>query len=294
MSAWVSMKGNKLSDSYISIDGVRVRYRDSGVAGPVVLLLHGIGGSLELWSEQFASANQGIRLIALDLPGHGLSDFDERPYADKTFGAFLWKFASLLWKFADALGLNQVHLAGNSMGGAISLQMQAQQPARVQSMLLAAAANLGRAAPLPFRLMTLPLLGELMSRAGPMAVTQQIQAIFGPSFVVTDGLRKTIERNVMRPGAQAAFLNTVRLLSDLGGQRASLVANAHAVLASVSVPVLMLHGRQDSVLPFAHSEHAHTQAPTSQLQLVDDCGHTPQLEQADIFNTALRTLVARA
>lgn len=276
-----------MSDSYISIDGVRVRYRDSGAAGPVVLLVHGIGGSLELWSGQFASANQGMRLIAVDLPGHGLSGFGERPFAAKTFAAFLWKFA-------DALGLNQVHLAGNSLGGAIGLQMQAQQPARVQSMLLAAAANLGRECPLPFRLMTLPLLGELMSRAGPMAITQQIQAIFGPSFVVTDGLRKTIERNVMRPGAQAAFLATVRLLSDLSGQRASLVADAHAALASVSVPVLMLHGRQDSVIPFAHSEHAHTLVPTSQLQLVDDCGHTPQLEQADIFNTALRTLVAQA
>lgn len=264
-----------------------MRYRDSGAAGPVVLLVHGIGGSLELWSGQFASVNQGMRLIALDLPGHGLSGFGEKPFAAKTFATFLWKFV-------DALGLNQVHLVGNSLGGAIGLQMQAQQPARVQSMLLAAAANLGRECPMPFRLMTLPLLGALMSRAGPMAVTQQIQAIFGPSFVVTDGLRKTIERNVMRPGAQAAFLATVRRLSDLGGQRTSLVADAHAALASVSVPVLMLHGRQDSVIPFAHSEHAHTLAPTSQLQLVDDCGHTPQLERADIFNTALRTLVARA
>jgi len=274
-----------LIDSYISADGVRVRYRDSGGTGPAVLLLHGIGGSLELWSAQFVDANQGMRLIALDLPGHGLSDFGPQPFAPKTFAAFAWRVA-------DALGLGRIHLAGNSMGGAICVQMQAQQPARVQTVLLAAAATLGRDCPMPFRLMTLPVLGTLMSRAGPMAVTQQIQALFGPSFVVTDDLRKTIERNVMRPGAQAAFLATLRQMTDLGGQRAALVTDAHTALASVSVPVLMLHGRQDRVLPFAHSERAHKLTPASRLQLVDDCGHTPQLEQPAVFNAALQALVA--
>lgn len=271
-------------DSYISADGIQVRYRDSGGTGPVVLLLHGIGGSLELWSAQFVDANQGMRLIALDLAGHGLSGFAQLPLVPKTF-------AALVWKFVDALGLNQLHLVGNSLGGAICMQMQAQQPARVQTLLLAAAANLGRDCPLPFRLMTLPVLGTLMSQAGPMAVKQQIQAIFGPSFVITDELRKTIDRNVMRPGAQGAFLATLQQMTDLGGQRASLVADAHTALAATSVPVLLLHGRQDSVIPFAHSEQAHKLSSASRLQLVDDCGHTPQLEQAGVFNVALRALV---
>ena len=274
-----------MTDSFISADGVKVRYRDSGGTGPAVLMLHGIGGSLELWSAQFVAANHGMRLIALDLPGHGLSGFGQQPFEPKTFAAFVWKLA-------DALGLNKVHLAGNSLGGAICVQMQAQQPARVQSVLLAAAASLGRDCPMPFRLMTLPVLGTLMTRAGPMAVTQQIQALFGSSFVVTDALRMTIERNVMRPGAQAAFLATLRLMTDLGGQRATLVAASHAALASASVPVLMLHGRQDSVIPFAHSEQAHKLTPAGRLQLVDDCGHTPQLEQPAVFNAALRALVA--
>lgn len=272
-------------DSFISADGVKVRYRDSGGTGPAVLLLHGIGGSLELWSAQFVTANQGMRLIALDLPGHGLSGFGPHPFEPKTFAAFVWKLA-------DTLGLNTVHLAGNSLGGAICVQMQAQQSARVQSLLLAAAASLGRDCPMPFRLMTLPVLGTLMTRAGPMAITQQIQALFGSSFVVTDELCKTIGRNVMRPGAQAAFLATLRLMTDLGGQRAALVAASHAALASASVPVLMLHGRQDRVIPFAHSERAHKLTPTGRLQLVDDCGHTPQLEQPAVFNAALRAQVA--
>jgi pimeloyl-ACP methyl ester carboxylesterase len=274
-------------DSTIAVDGIQVRYRDSGGSGPAVLLLHGIGGSLELWAAQFVATNQSLRLIALDLPGHGLSDFGRQPYAPKTFARFVWQFA-------DALGLDKVHLAGNSMGGAISLQMLAQQPERVETLLLAAAATLGRDGPLPFRLMTLPLLGALMSRAGPMAVTQQLQAIFHPSFAIPDEVRKTVQRNVMRPGAQAAFLSTLRQMSDLGGQRADLVSEAQAALRLATQPVLLLHGRQDRVIPFAHSQSALRLSPASRLQLVDDCGHTPQLEQPAVFNAALQDLVASA
>ena len=275
-----------MTDSMISVDGIQVRYRDSGGTGPAVLLLHGIGGSLELWAQQFVDANQNLRLIALDLPGHGLSDFGSQPNAPQTFARFVWQFA-------NALGLDQVHLAGNSMGGAICLQMLVQQSARVKTVLLAAAATLGRDGPLPFRLMTLPVLGELLSRGNAMAVTQQLKAIFAPEFVVPEEVRKTVERNVMRPGAQAAFLATLRQMTDLGGQRADLVAHAHAALRSATQPLLILHGRQDSVIPFTHSENAHKLAVGSRLQLIDHCGHTPQLEQPAVFNAALQELVAR-
>ncbi len=273
--------------SNISVDGVQVRYRDSGGPGPAVLLMHGIGGSLELWAAQFVEANQGLRLIALDLPGHGLSDFGHQPCSPKAYARFVWQFA-------DAMGLESLHLVGNSMGGAISLLMLAQQPTRVRTVLLAAAATLGRAGPLPFRLMTLPLLGALMSRAGPMAVTQQLQAIFDPSFAIPDEVRKTVQRNVMRPGAQAAFLATLRQMCDLGGQRADLVAEAQVALSSAEAPVLLLHGIQDRVIPWRHSEAGQALAPKGELQLLDHCGHTPQLEQAAVFNEAMRALVARA
>ena len=154
-------------DSKVFVDGIHLRYRDSGGTGPAVLLLHGIGGSLELWAQQFVEANRNLRLIALDLPGHGLSDFGRQPHTPKTF-------AHVVWQFADAIGLKQVHLVGNSMGGAICLQMPVLQSARVKTVLLAAAATLGREAPLPFRLMTLPVLCALLSRANAMAVAQQL------------------------------------------------------------------------------------------------------------------------
>ena len=98
----------------------------------------------------------------------------------------------------------------------------------------------------------------------------------------------------MRPGAQAAFLATLRQMSDLGGQREVLVNEAQAILRAATVPVLLLHGRQDSVIACTQSANAQRFAPSTRLQLVDDCGHTPQLEQPAVFNAALQTLVSSA
>ncbi|MBQ0959131.1 alpha/beta fold hydrolase [Ideonella sp. 4Y11] len=273
-----------MNDVCVNLDGLTIRCRDAGGTGPAVLLLHGVGGSLELWSAQFAAAHQDLRLLAVDLPGHGLSDFSAQADSPP-------RFAHTLWALLDALAIHQVHLVGNSLGGAICLQMHRRQPARVRSMLLAASANLGAAAPLPFRLMTLPGLGELMSRPGEGAVARQIQAIFGPDFVVTPELRELIRRNVMRPGAQQAFLGCVRQMTQLRGQRAALVEQAQASLAMSRVPTLLLHGRQDVVIPAAHSQNTAARHPHLQLEVIERCGHTPQLEQPECFNALMRALI---
>lgn len=271
-------------DRFVDVGGLKLRYRDSGGEGPAVLLLHGVGGSLELWSGQFVEANEELRLIAVDLPGHGLSDFSASPDSPPSF-------AASLWQLLDAMGIQQVHLVGNSLGGATCLQMHTSQPARVLSMMLVASANLGVECPLPFRLMTLPGLGELMAQPGKAAVRQQIQAIFSRDFVVSKEVRHLICRNVMRQGAQKAFLGCVRQMTTLGGQRAELIAQAHASLASAQVPTLLVHGKQDAVIPAAHSEAACQRHPHLKLSVIDHCGHTPQLEQPELVNDRMRALV---
>ncbi len=273
-----------MNDQYVSVNGLKVRYRDSGGHGPAVLLLHGVGGSLELWSGQFAPANADLRLIAVDLPGHGLSDFNVRPDSPGSF-------AALLWRVLDALKLDCVHLVGNSLGAAICLQMHSIQPARVLSLLLAAAAALGRETPMPFRLMTLPGLGELMARPGEAAIRQQIQAIFGPEFGVTAEARSLIRRNVMRPGAQRAFLGCIRQMTTLGGQRGELIEQAQASLAASHVPTLLIHGREDAVIPLKHSERTRRRLANVNLIVIDHCGHTPQFEKPGVFNDHLNALV---
>lgn len=276
-----------MTDPFALIDGTRVRYRDSGGSGPAVLMTHGIGESLEFWHRQFDAMGLSLRLIAWDLPGHGLSD--ARHDAMDLEGQ-----AAVAWKLLDRLGVGRVHLVGNSLGAAMSLRMAALAPGRVATLLLANSAALGTEVFKPFRLMSLPLLGELMNLPGPTAVAQQIKAIVHRPGTISPEVRAAIERNVQRPGGSRHFLALLRGLTSWRGQHDLGWRRSHAILRHLAgLPVLFVHGEHDVVLPVAHSRRAHELARGSELVVLADCGHTPQLEQPDLFNRLLRGLVER-
>lgn len=277
-----------MDDQFAHLNGARVRYRDSGGAGPAVLMTHGIGESLEFWHRQFDVLGPSLRLIAWDMPGHGLSD--ERADAMDLEGQ-----AAVAWQLLDRLGVERVHLVGNSLGAAMSLRMAAQAQDRVASLLLANSAALGAEVIGAFRVMTLPLLGELMNRPGPTAVAQQIKAIVHRPDAVTPEVRAAIERNVHRPGGVRHFLALLRGLTSLRGQHARVWQRTHDILRQLrGLPVLFVHGEHDVVLPVAHSRQAHAVASGSELVVLSDCGHTPQLEQTEVFNRLLQDFVQRA
>jgi pimeloyl-ACP methyl ester carboxylesterase len=271
----------------VNVGGVEIRVRDSGGPGLPVLMTHGIGGSLELWDRQFDAVAPGLRLLAWDLPSHGLSEAAEGD-------TDLEGIARTAWQMLDTLGVGPAILVGNSLGGAVSLRMAAQAPARVRGLLLAASACLGRETMLPFRLMTLPVLGELMTRPGPVAVQQQIRAIVHDTAAITPDLQAVIERNVGRPGGAGHFLRLLRGLTNLRGQRAAVLARSRGILTGLRMPVCFVHGELDTVLPAAHSRAAHALVPGADLAVLEGCGHTPQLEQPQRFAALLDGVIQRA
>jgi pimeloyl-ACP methyl ester carboxylesterase len=273
-----------MEDQFIEIESCKIRYRYSGNTGPVILFIHGIGESLEFWTPQMDTAVSGFKFISLDLPGHGLSGFGDQPYEPV-------KFSSFVWRFVDALKPEELYLVGNSMGAAISILMAGERPQDVSGMILANSASLGLESPLPFRLMTLPVIGGILTRPGKMAEEQQIKALFHDPAIVTDGIRKVVYRNVSRPGLQQAFLKTLRLMTHFFGQRRERVDKSIEILASLNLPVLFVHGRQDAVVPVAHTIEAQKKTPNSKLVVLDDCGHTPQIEKPERFNKLLKEFV---
>lgn len=141
--------------------------------------------------------------------------------------------------------------------------------------------------------MTLPLLGEMMNRPGPMAVAQQLKVIFHDPSVVTDELRGIVKRNVHKPGAVPAFLATLRRMTNLSGQNPEMVKRSQAILGTLQMPVTIVHGRQDAVLPLSHSEAAASLCRHAELIILEECGHTPQIEQSQRFNQILSDLLKK-
>jgi pimeloyl-ACP methyl ester carboxylesterase len=267
------------------VDGVEIRYVDTGGEGVPLFLSSGIGGSLELWSRQLEALAGGHRLIAWDYPGHGLSDTGRQPYDPDSY-------AACALALLDVLGVERVIAVGNSLGGTIALRLSGLAPGRVAGLVLVAPAMLAPEVFLPFRIMSLPLLGELMAKPGKLSVERQLAALFHDPAVVTDDLRAIVWRNVHRPGATMALLGTLRRTMSLAGVHEPVWRKSLELLEAAACPVLLVHGRQDAVLPFQRSE----QAPLpgrGRLVLLDACGHTPQFERAEQFNELLTTFARR-
>lgn len=262
-----------MNAKYLNIDGCKIRYFDNESNGPVLFLSHGVGASLEFWEALIAQSGSAFRMIAWDYPGHGLSDFLD----DKDYRIDL--YAQYAWHLLDYLNVNTTSLIGNSLGGAVSLRMLKQKEERVEKLVLLNAATLGKESPLPFRLMTIPVFGEFITKSVDMAFKQQVTAIFHQSYQLTDKMSDLIKRNVARDGAQAAFLANIRQFTTLGGLAKHLVDETRQILSTMTKPILFVHGREDQVIPLSHSEHAHHLVKHSKLIVMENCGHTPHVEK---------------
>lgn len=271
-------------DQIIKVSGINIRYRDSGGSGLPIVLTHGIGGSLELWGPQLAGLGQSHRMIAWDVPNHGLSDLTGKTEDWESYAAWLLAFA-------DAVGLDQFIAAGNSMGGALSLRVAGLAPERVKGVVLVNAASLGPEVFPVFRLMTLPLLGEGMNKPSKQGVDRMLSAIVKNNSCISPDLYDDLLRNQFKQGGASAFLATLRATTNLAGQRKSVWQVSQKLLATLDVPMLILHGRQDAVLPLKHSQAAAKLAQNARLIVLEDCGHTPQIEKPDAVNAALAAFV---
>ena len=120
----------------LSIHGHRVAYREAG-EGPVLLLIHGMAGSMTTWKHVMPSLAKAFTVVTLDLPGHGQS---EKRVGDYSLGAF----ASTLRDLLIALGHERATIVGQSLGGGIAMQMAYQYPERCERLVLVGSGGLGK------------------------------------------------------------------------------------------------------------------------------------------------------
>lgn len=277
------MAATMLQDQFTSLGPLRVRFWQAGHTGSPVLLLHGIGCSVLEWQHNLQALAARHRVWALDLPGFGLSDKPaDGPYSLPGLARCVLDFLA-----TQGLAHTPVHLAGNSLGGRLALECAIRAPQQVASLLLVDPAGVGgRDTLLAFRLATVPGLGELATRPSAGGTRMLWRKAFAdPGRFVTDELVATKLALARQPGAQAAFLKTLRSFVGLGGFRPGPLAQLHAALPEVAAPTLVLWGQADRFVPPAHAQWLQRLMPRVQVQLWPACGHAPQVECAERFNT---------
>jgi monooxygenase len=267
----------------VTVDGRTVRVRrggPSGADGGAVVMIHGIGRSLEDWDDQAVLIGANSRYVALDVPGFGFSDPTDRVTLADT--------AALLWKVLDELGESRVNLVGNSLGGALSMEMTAQRPDDVASVSLVDPVGFGDSTTPLIRLIAVPGLGRLNAAATRLrAVYQPVEHVVLRRRGAVTRRRLDVQRRIARhPHRASTFHSFVRQLgSPFGisdGWRRDLVTRFNAATAG-TVPVMLSWGRKDLILPYRDFRAGLEQIDVREAVVFDDCGHMPQLEYPQEF-----------
>ena len=235
----------------VHVAGYRVHYLVEGPTnGPVVVLVHGLGGRAEDWSYLTPYlAEAGFRVYRPDLPGYGRSEWPG------DFSYAVHDEAEVVVGFLDALGLKQVDLGGWSMGGWIVQLVAARHPERVRRLMLFDAAGIYEKPDWDTRLFTPTSPAEL----------DQLEALLMPRPEKFPGF---VARDVLRLSSQHAWVIHRAVASMLTGQDAT-----DNLLPGLKMPVLIVWGAEDKITPVHQAEKIHQLVPQSQLEVIDGCGH---------------------
>ncbi|MDZ4191955.1 MAG: alpha/beta fold hydrolase [Pseudomonas sp.] len=255
-----------LSHERLSVRDLNIHYYQGGPAsGETLVLLHGFAADKDNWLRFSRHLTKDYRVIALDLPGFGDSDLPPGSY---DVGTQAERLADIL----DAMGVQQAHLLGNSMGGHIAALFAARYPDRVRS--LALLANAGIDSPHKselYRLLTSGAPNPLVVKQ-PQDFDNLLQFIFVEPPYLPESLKRYLGERSM---AKAAHYE--RVFKQLVERAIPLEPE----LAKIQVPTLLLWGKQDRVLDVSSIEVMQPLLGKPSVVIMDNVGHAPMLERPE-------------
>jgi 2-hydroxymuconate-semialdehyde hydrolase len=262
----------------IDVGGVATNYHDHGAGAPVVLI-HGSGPGVTAWANWRLTIPElatRFRVIAPDVLGFG---YTERPEGVQ-YGMEAW--TEHLLGFLDALGLEKVALVGNSFGGALALGLGIRAPERVEKLVLMGSVGV------PFEIT--PGLDAVWGFEPSLDAMRDLMGVFAyDRSLLTDGLAASRLEAATRPGIHEAFSS----MFPAPRQRSvDAMTFDEALIRAIDVPTLVVHGRDDQVIPLANSLRLLELIETSQLHVFGRCGHWVQIEHSTDFSRIVGDFLA--
>jgi pimeloyl-ACP methyl ester carboxylesterase len=280
----------------VDVDGVPVNYVDvaageatpsgtprSGGEEPVVLV-HGLGGQWQNWLENIPRLAQERRVLALDLPGFGLTpEPSDSEISIPGYGRYVDAFC-------EALGLGKVDVVGNSMGGFVAAEVAIQFPQRVSRLVLVSAAGITSAEALQAPITTFARVATALATnsaarhrqlaARPITRHASLALVARhPRLLKADLAYEGFFKGTGKPGFDDAL-------------RASLDYDFRDRLPDVKVPTLIVWGEKDSIIPVRDANEFERLIPDSRKVVMKDTGHIPMAERPRAFNDVLIEFLA--
>jgi pimeloyl-ACP methyl ester carboxylesterase len=260
----------------VDLHGHQVIYRTAG-SGPPVVLIHGMVNSSRHWRDVALRLADRFTVVAPDLIGHGDS---ATPRGDYSLGAH----AAVIRDLLTLIGVGSATMVGHSLGGGVAMQFFWQFPDRVERLALVSPGGLGREVSPLLRGAALPgasVALRAVSGRGSLGVLERLatalEARGSNRAVYLQAIVRAL-RPLERPGSREAFLQTLRSVIDLRGQRVSAVDRLYLL---GPVPTLIVWGERDNTIPARHGRAAHETVPHSRFETLPRAAHFPHLEDPD-------------
>jgi pimeloyl-ACP methyl ester carboxylesterase len=254
----------------------QMSYLAHGQNGPAVVLLHGWSAFKELWWSTLLALGKGYQAFAPDMPGHGSSRLE---------GARMHEVASRIELFCAAMNLDSITLVGHSMGGNVSVELALSRPDLVRRLVLVSAATNGQAMPAYTRSYLIDAYGwaalrvsQLLGRGASLAARHVRHDHAGGV------IRPALRRAAYAATHDAAAMH--RLLNSLSK------SSVDERLAQIDMPVLVVSGRYDPLVPVALSRRVASVIPGAQYAEIPDAAHNPMDERPRAFNPILLRFLA--
>ncbi|MEO5665794.1 MAG: alpha/beta fold hydrolase [Nocardioides sp.] len=263
---------------FVEIHGHRRAFVKAG-SGPALLLLHGLGCDHSTWAPIIESLAKRYTVIAPDLLGHGASD---KPRADYSVGGYANGMRDLL----TVLGIERATVLGHSFGGGVAMQFAYQFPERCERLVLVASGGLGPEVTPAIRAITTPGFHQAMGLLTLPGVrhigvtAMRALAATGNRSLRDLGEAAAIYDSFKDPHTRTAIRHVVRAVLDWKGQIVTIADRAYLTQA---MPICVIWGRNDQIIPVRHAGNAAALAPSARVEVIPNAGHFPHKDHPQRF-----------
>jgi len=270
------------------IHGHRCAYVKTG-HGPALLLLHGLGCDHHTWDPVLTRLSRHFTVVAPDLFGHGESD---KPRGDYSVAGY----ANIVRDLLTLLDIDRATIVGHSLGGGVAMQFAYQYPERTERLVLLAPGGMGAEVSVLVRALTLPGAGVVLDAATPKVVRRlgrnALRALghSGLSWLRDAGELADVYERMADPATRTALRHVARELIDWRGQVVTMTDRAYLLQ---HLPICVIWGADDAIIPARHAEIARRCAPAARIWVLPDTGHFPHHDHPTQVTWILREFVER-
>lgn len=252
-----------VQEKFITVNESKIRYLESGNSNDVLVLVHGLGASAERWVDVIPIFEKHFRVIVPDLIGFGHSD---KPLVDYTPDFF----SEFLGAFFNTINLDKPNLIGSSLGGQIVVEYAAQNPKKINKLVLVSPAG-------AMKQSTPALDAYIMAALYPNeeSAKNAFEMMEGSGEEVDPPIITGFIERMKMPNAKMAFMSTI-----LGLKNSEIITNK---LQSINNPTLIIWGADDPVIPISHADDFVSAIKDCRFYRMDNCGHTPYVQDPEHF-----------